>query len=679
MFCSKCGAEIKEGMNFCNKCGHPTGSIEQAPTPESIVEGQGKEKKSLKLLVIILAIVCVVAGVAVGGLWLWKYSVFQGNLSKGADYIKEEEYEEALNAYLAALEYDPENVDAMLGMAQAYVCEGKYRQAKRQLKDVRLEEGDERESLYSILYDIANFEPAITGIDVSGFPNVKISFSQGSETVLTNDNFSLVENGAERKILSVEQNGEETQLTYQSEDTNVNEEARSFVMEITVHDTPFVQEGNYVTPYFEEAKVTLVSTDVSQYPLVKAYVKITDDMTGENISNLATEYFTISERLQGGEYLNREVKAASLLKDNEGLNINLIADKSDSIYSFDMDKIKNVMIQFVSSLHYDIGDRAEVLAFDSIVQQMCYYTDDVNLLINGINNMSTDGLTAFYDAVYDGITHAALQGGARCVIAFTDGMDNQSIHSAYEVIAYACEKQVPVYVIGVGGSVEEYTLEEIAYSTGGRYWYIDDLYDLEEIFSQVYSEQKDIYVVEYESDAALDTYLTRDLKINMSGNGYRGVMEDSITPVRSINDNGGVEHTSRYEIFKECLTWEEASARCQEMGGHLATITSQDEMNELIAIAEAAEARYVWLGGYTSYDDDGNVFGHWVTGEPFAYQSWCVDEPSRVDKDGVEEWYIMLWNIPSLGGWSWNDQRNDPAGAVKSMVDEMAFICEFEN
>lgn len=205
MFCSKCGAEIKEGMNFCNKCGHPTGSIEQAPTLESIVEGQGKEKKSLKLLVIILAIVCVVAGVAVGGLWLWKYSVFQGNLSKGAYYIEEEEYEEALNAYLAALEYDPENVDAMLGMAQAYVCEGKYRQAKRQLKDVRLEEGDEREFLYSILYDIANFEPAITGIDVSGFPNVKISFSQGSETVLTNDNFSLVENGAERKILSVEQ------------------------------------------------------------------------------------------------------------------------------------------------------------------------------------------------------------------------------------------------------------------------------------------------------------------------------------------------------------------------------------------------------------------------------------------------------------------------------------------
>ena len=57
-----------------------------------------------------------------------------------------------------------------------------------------------------------------------------------------------------------------------------------------------------------------------------------------------------------------------------------------------------------------------------------------------------------------------------------------------------------------------------------------------------------------------------------------------------------------------------------------------------------------------------------------------MDEPSRVDSsDGVEEWYIMLWDIPSLGGWSWNDQRNDPLAVVPSMRDAMGFICEFEN
>ena len=66
-------------------------------------------------------------------------------------------------------------------------------------------------------------------------------------------------------------------------------------------------------------------------------------------------------------------------------------------------------------------------------------------------------------------------------------------------------------------------------------------------------------------------------------------------------------------------------------------------------------------------------------GEDFSYEVWCVDESSRVDKDGTPEWYIMLWNIESLSGWNRNDQRNDSAAAVTSMADEMGFICEYES
>ena len=66
-------------------------------------------------------------------------------------------------------------------------------------------------------------------------------------------------------------------------------------------------------------------------------------------------------------------------------------------------------------------------------------------------------------------------------------------------------------------------------------------------------------------------------------------------------------------------------------------------------------------------------------GEGFSYEAWCVDEPSRVDKDGTPGWYIMLWDIKSLGGWNWNGQRDDPAAAVTGMADEMGFICEYES
>ena len=73
------------------------------------------------------------------------------------------------------------------------------------------------------------------------------------------------------------------------------------------------------------------------------------------------------------------------------------------------------------------------------------------------------------------------------------------------------------------------------------------------------------------------------------------------------------------------------------------------------------------------------MFGHWVTGEPFSYQAWGPDEPSRVDQDGANEWYIMLWNIESMGGWNWNDQRNDPAAVVPTMAKTMGYVCEFES
>jgi hypothetical protein len=84
------------------------------------------------------------------------------------------------------------------------------------------------------------------------------------------------------------------------------------------------------------------------------------------------------------------------------------------------------------------------------------------------------------------------------------------------------------------------------------------------------------------------------------------------------------------------------------------------------------------LGGYTSYDEYGGVFGHWVTGETFSYSKWCEGEPSRIDQDGTNEWYIMLWNVSSLGGWSWNDQRNDPAADVEYFKGRLAYVCEYE-
>ena len=100
-------------------------------------------------------------------------------------------------------------------------------------------------------------------------------------------------------------------------------------------------------------------------------------------------------------------------------------------------------------------------------------------------------------------------------------------------------------------------------------------------------------------------------------------------------------------------------------------------MDTIIKLAEKAGYKYLWLGGYTSYDYDGSVFGHWITGEDFTYECWGPGEPSRVDLDGTEEYYIMLWYIPSMGGWNWNDQRNSTVDAGFHQ-GKIAYVCEWE-
>lgn len=680
-FCPNCGGLVDENTVFCGNCGFKIKETDIALVKESVsvqsVEQAVVPKRRNPVFVIICSVLAVL--ILAGGLLGYRYISVRNQcekfLAQAEEYMENDNYEEAKKAYQQILNLDSHNQKAGIGLARIFLYEEEYEEAEKLLESIQTTEKDEIWSEYQKLMSVSRFQPEIIEVDAEHFPNVTVNLSCGGELSLTDNAVAVTDNGKDYPAFDVHMENGSLSLNYEAEDTGISGEERELALRIQVEDFTFHNTVKYETPIFQDAEVKLVSTDVSEYPVVKTYFRVRDSISGSTIEGLDSQSFIIHERLTGGEYLSREIHSALSLDGNAGLNLALVADKSSSISEYDMEKIKAVMTNFVNSLHYEVGDKAEVLAFDSIVQQMCYYTDDNDLLVNGIRNMSADGLTAFYDAVYNGITHAALQGGARCVIAFTDGMDNRSLHNAYDVIQYANTSQVPVYIIGVGSQVETYILQDIASNTGGRYWHIDDLYDLEEIFNEIYTEQKKLYSVEYISDSSQDAYQNRDLQVLVNGQGYRARDEISFQPVYSL---GNENHTSRYEVFKEALTWEEATERCQQMGGHLATITSQDEMDLLIQMAEAEDISYVWLGGYTSYDNVGNVFGHWVTGEDFTFQIWSKDEPSRVDLDGVEEWYIMLWNVPSLGGWSWNDQRNDPVSVSSAMAEKMGFICEFE-
>lgn len=400
-------------------------------------------------------------------------------------------------------------------------------------------------------------------------------------------------------------------------------------------------------------KIEYVSCDVSAFPSIKVYFRVLDQYG--DIVTLENPTFNINEYNNKGEAIAKTVKNLNQLDGKEGLSISLVADKSNSMQGR-LSDMQGIMSQFVNSLDYKLGDRVELISFDTFVMYMCTMTDDINLLENGIYNMVTEGDTALYDALYRSLQSISLRNGARCVICFTDGQDNQSIYTAQEVAMEAQRLSIPIFIIGTDDA-DSGVLTSITDACGGMYWNISSISDVSEILNEIYGNEKDMYCVEYDADSSIEQYEQRRVDLIL-GDANEGNSSQTKVEIRPVKTEVEQQHTSGYEVVKADISWQDAHLEAMRRGGHLLTINSQSEMDEITQIVQDAGLKYVWMGGYTSVNN-GVAFGHWVTGENFNdYTAWYEGEPSRNDLDGTPEMYLMLWYVGEK--WSWNDQRNDP-------------------
>ena len=129
------------------------------------------------------------------------------------------------------------------------------------------------------------------------------------------------------------------------------------------------------------------------------------------------------------------------------------------------------------------------------------------------------------------------------------------------------------------------------------------------------------------------------------------------------------EDGRRYAVVKGNMNWEEAQVYCQARGGHLATITSQQQMDTITALLEENQIGTVWLGA-NNYSSSGGF--RWVTGEPFEFAAWAVGEPNN---DGGDEHYLMMYRVEEQG-WVWNDSRID--GMSSFGKDDSGFVCQWD-
>ena len=92
----------------------------------------------------------------------------------------------------------------------------------------------------------------------------------------------------------------------------------------------------------------------------------------------------------------------------------------------------------------------------------------------------------------------------------------------------------------------------------------------------------------------------------------------------SVSAQDFTNHT--YQLITATLTWHQAKADAEARGGHLATITSQAELDYVRSLGVLAGFDSYWLGGT---DEAQEGVWTWVTGEPWNFTNWQPGEPNN--------------------------------------------------
>ena len=135
------------------------------------------------------------------------------------------------------------------------------------------------------------------------------------------------------------------------------------------------------------------------------------------------------------------------------------------------------------------------------------------------------------------------------------------------------------------------------------------------------------------------------------------------TLVEWLVSEGGNGHFYEAIAVPTGITWTEASEAANSAGGHLATITSQEENDFVFSLVDDdvfwfqwSSLHGPWLGGYQpegSSEPDGDW--QWVTGEPFDYTNWFGSQPDNWQwNDCAEQDYLYFFS-GSPRQSTWND------------------------
>jgi len=277
------------------------------------------------------------------------------------------------------------------------------------------------------------------------------------------------------------------------------------------------------------ALIRITQIDNSRFPQVTVYVSVVD----ASGAPMPVDPNQIQIYENGSLIKPQEVSGSGAIGP---LTTLLVIDTSGSMrYADKLTGAKTAAEAYVDQMRP--GDQAGLLSFDTHVTYRQNITPDPNSLKKAINELTTGGDTAMFDALLQAVQILQNLPGRKAIILMTDGMDNRSKVTEDDVIQAVGANSVSISTIGLGlpnqtgsiSGVDEATLQALASRAGGIYGYANDSTTLSNLFQQYGRTLQSEYRITYTSPLTLRDGLNRTLTVSL-GSGAASAAQARYNP-----------------------------------------------------------------------------------------------------------------------------------------------------
>jgi Ca-activated chloride channel family protein len=272
--------------------------------------------------------------------------------------------------------------------------------------------------------------------------------------------------------------------------------------------------------------------------LARVQARVTD-RTGRALTGLTAKDFTVTEG--GVERAVRDVQPTTA-----PFNLVLLLDVSGSVEER-IDFIRKAALAFLSTAGPQ--DRIAIVSFRDDVQLVSEFTSDRGVLTERIKDIQAGGATSLYDALGYSLVHVLrpLRGERTGVVVLSDGDDNRSflsfpviVDAVYETGAIIYPLYVPSGLIPSSGApAASSTLDptrtrfleltsraeeegaRLAEVSGGKYYPITRLEQLQRAYDDVAAQLRTAYTITYETDTAARPDSRVRVKVSREGASVR--------------------------------------------------------------------------------------------------------------------------------------------------------------